>query len=83
MGTGRDLGKRHRNRAASKLVDSVAFARAVTAMDPEWRSRRKVSGPLQREALLLLREDREARGEQTAAQAWRPEDFPAATGRRV
>ena len=83
MRQGRNLSKRHLERETTRLVDAVALARGVTAMDPEWRSRRRVSGPLHRDALLLLREDREARGEQAVAQAWRPKDFPAATGRRV
>ena len=63
MPPGRNLSKRHRSRASAALIDSDALSRSLTAIDPEWRSRKRVGGPLHLEARAVLHEDKELRGE--------------------
>ena len=53
----RDLGKRHRSRAAAALLDAAALSRSLTAIDPTWPHRKRLDVPLHRETLALLRDD--------------------------
>ena len=67
MRSGKDLGKRHKTRAAVKLVDFDVLSRGITRLDPDWRSRKRVAGPIHRDAAELLRHDTELQGEQPGA----------------
>jgi hypothetical protein len=64
VSSGKDLAKRHRTRSAVKLVDFDHLARGLTRLDPEWRSRKRLGGPLHRDAAVLLRHDSEVQSEQ-------------------
>lgn len=57
MPSGRDLPKRHRTRQTYRLVDFDVLARQLTALDPNWRERKKLGGPLHRDALVAMRGD--------------------------
>lgn len=64
MPAGRDLPKRHRTRQTLRLVDFDVLSRQLTALDPNWRERKKVAGPLHRDAAIALREGTQPAGEQ-------------------
>ena len=67
MRPGKDLSKRHRTRSAIRLVDFDVLSRRLTALDPNWRERKKISGPIHRDAADLLRRDPEIGDEQPPA----------------
>jgi hypothetical protein len=67
MRQGKDLSKRHKTRSAIKLVDFDVLSRQLSRLDPEWRERKKLGGPIHRDAVELLRRDSDLRDEQPPA----------------
>lgn len=49
---------RNRAMAAARLIDRDALCRGLSAVDPDWRSRRRLARPLHREVVVVLEAQR-------------------------